>query len=77
MTGKRRGRPPIGDTALGRRTVYLTADELALATKAGDGNLSHGIRVLLRELAEYRQWHHDRHDAAQLAATSPRTNKQR
>lgn len=76
MTGKRRGRPPINDTALGRRTVYLTQDELRLVERLGDGNISAGIRRALGHLAEYDQWCREHFGVRPVWGPSPRSKHQ-
>lgn len=76
MNTPRRGRPPINDTALGRRTVYLTADEVQLLSHAGAGNLSRGLRDLLVELLALRRWHRDRTNPTVVAGPEPRRRQQ-
>jgi hypothetical protein len=76
MTGKRRGRPPINHTALGRRTIYLTSDEIMTATLAGQGNLSDGIRRLIKEVHEYRLYFAERMTRLDHPDPLPRHDKQ-
>jgi len=49
-TTKPAGRPPIFDERMTRVTITLPDFYISLLKKAGDGNLSKGIRLVTKEL---------------------------
>lgn len=50
--GRGRPRADSGAGPIARVSVYLTADQIDMATRRGGGNLSLGLRRLLCELAQ-------------------------
>lgn len=54
----RGGRPPINGKPMTRVTIYLCPDQRLWALREGKGNISDGIRQLLDELQDAREWTH-------------------